>query len=375
MFNVAKQGVSTIMNLDEALVDLKKTTTMSSDQLKQYYFDSNDVAKQMGVTTQEIIEQSSAWSRLGYSTAEASTTMAKLSSQFASISPGMSTDEAQSGLVSIMKAWNIDPKDVKSQIMDPINQLGNTMAESNADIVAGMERSAAALAAVGTSTADAFSLFSSINEVLQNAEKSGTALRSVALRIRSFDESTEEYSSDLANITGELADLTKTAEHSQGVSIFKEGSTTEFKSLVDYFGQIADIWDEMSQKQQNDFLIKAFGRTQAQAGAALIQNYKGVTKALDEMGKAAGSSDKEMETVRSSLSYKLNALKETWVGVAQNLIDRGTVGTAIDFLTKMSEAVDGLTKHVNLLAVAFGGIAGYLSLKNNVGRDKTYSLF
>nr|DAU18241.1 MAG TPA: minor tail protein [Bacteriophage sp.] len=251
----------------------------------------------------------------------------------------------------------------------------NTMAESNADIVAGMERSAAALAAVGTSTADAFSLFSSINEVLQNAEKSGTALRSVALRIRSFDESTEEYSSDLANITGELADLTKTAEHSQGVSIFKEGSTTEFKSLVDYFGQIADIWDEMSQKQQNDFLIKAFGRTQAQAGAALIQNYKGVTKALDEMGKAAGSSDKEMETVRSSLSYKANALKETWTGIAQNLIDRGTIGTAIDFLTKASEAVDGLTKHVDLLSIALGGIAGYLSLKNNVGRDRMYSLF
>ena len=30
--------------------------------------------------------------------------MAKLSSQFASISPGMEVDESQSGLVSIMKA-------------------------------------------------------------------------------------------------------------------------------------------------------------------------------------------------------------------------------------------------------------------------------
>ena len=134
VFNVAKQGISTIVNLDDALVDLKKTTTMNSDQLKQYYFDSNDVAKQMGVTTQEIIEQSSAWSRLGYSTAEASTTMAKLSSQFASISPGMSTDEAQSGLVSIMKAWNIDPKDVKSQIMDPINQLGRIIAQTYSNV-------------------------------------------------------------------------------------------------------------------------------------------------------------------------------------------------------------------------------------------------
>lgn len=162
------------------------------------------------------------------------------------------------------------------------------MALSNQDIVEGMERSAAALAAVGTSVQDGLAMFSGIQEVLQNAEKSGTALRSVALRVRSFDESTEEYSEDLANITGELIDLTKTSEHAQGISIFKEGSTTEFKDLTDYFGEIADIWDEMSQKQQNDFLLKAFGRTQAQAGAALIQNYKGVTKALDEMGESAG---------------------------------------------------------------------------------------
>ena len=104
MINGVKKAVSTITELDTALVDLKKTTAMNENQLENFYYDSNNVAKQMGVTTQEIIDQASAWSRLGYNTAEASTEMAKLSSQFASISPGMSVDESQSGLVSIMKA-------------------------------------------------------------------------------------------------------------------------------------------------------------------------------------------------------------------------------------------------------------------------------
>ena len=53
------------------------------------------------------------------------------------------------------------------------------------------------------------------------------------------------FCEELKNITGDLIDLTKTAEHSQGVSIFKEGSTTEFKSLVEYFGEISEIWDEI----------------------------------------------------------------------------------------------------------------------------------
>lgn len=354
--NVGKNAITTIKDLDYELVDLEKTTKMSSNQLNEFYYDSNNVAKQMGVTTSAIIEQASSWSRLGYSTKEAATEMAQLSSQFATISPGMDTDTSQEGLVSIMKAWNIDYSDVKSEIMDNINTLGNTMAENNQDIVEGMERSAAALAAVGTSYKDAFAMFSGIQEVLQNAEVSGRALRSISMRIRGYDESTEELSSDLSNVTGELVDLTKTAEHSQGVSIFKDGSTTEFKSLVDYFGEINNIWDEMSQKQQNDFLQKAFGKTQAQAGAALIQNYSAVTKALEEMDNSFGSSDREMGIVEKSIDYKLNRLRETWVGTAQNLVDRGTIGSIIDFLNSVSEGIGFVLDKLGLVPTSIGAI-------------------
>ena len=64
LVNVGRDGFQTIRELDTALVDLKKTTAMNSSQLEEFYFDSNDVAKQMGVTTQAIIDQASAWSRL-----------------------------------------------------------------------------------------------------------------------------------------------------------------------------------------------------------------------------------------------------------------------------------------------------------------------
>lgn len=364
----AQQAISTIVDLDDALLDLKKTTSMSSTELNNFYYSANDVAKQMGVTTKSIIEQASAWSRLGYSSNEQATEMAKLSSKFASISPGMDTDQAQEGMVSIMKAWQINPEDVEKEILDPINQLGNKFAESNDDIVEGMKRSAAALAAVGTDYKDAYSLFTGIQEVLQNSEVAGRALRSISMRIRGYDENSEDgfeqTDEELKNITGDLIDLTKTAEHSQGVSIFKEGSTTEFKSLVDYFGEIHDIWDEMSQKQQNDFLQKAFGKTQAQAGSALIQNYDAVKASLAEIDESAGSADKEMSTVEQTLSYKINALKETWVGCAQQILDRGDLGIAISGLNGVSKVITGLIDNVGLLKTAAMGVAAAFSFKN-----------
>lgn len=59
----ARNAINAIRELDTALIDLKKTTTMSDSQLESFYYSSNDVAKEMGVTTAEIINQASAWSR------------------------------------------------------------------------------------------------------------------------------------------------------------------------------------------------------------------------------------------------------------------------------------------------------------------------
>lgn len=184
LLRYARTAFETVRQLDTALVDLKKTTTMNNTELEEFYKNSNKIAKQMGVTTQEIINQASSWSRLGFSSKEASETMAQLSSQFASISPGMSTDEAQTGLVSLIKAWDIDVKDVERELMDNINVLGNKFALTNKDIIEGMERAGATLSVIGTSVQDSFALFTGAQEVIQNAESVGTALKTLSLRIR-----------------------------------------------------------------------------------------------------------------------------------------------------------------------------------------------
>lgn len=354
-----RTGVDTIRELDYALVDLKKTTTMTANELNDFYFEANESAKAYGVTTAEIIDQASSWARLGYSSKEEATKMAELSSKFAAISPEMDSEQAQSGMVSIMKAWGIEVEQAEDEIISKINTLGNNFALSNADLVEGMQRSAAALAATGTTWTDAFALFTGAQEVLQNSEVAGRALRSISMRIHGYSENSEdglmELDEELTNITGDLIDLTKTAEHTQGVSIFKEGSTTEFKSLVDYFGEINAIWDEMSQKQQNDFLQKAFGKTQAQAGAALIQNYSAVKDSLKAMEDSAGNAETEMSIVEESINFKINALKETWVGTIQELVDRGDIGKIVDGLTKLSEAIGFVVEKLGLLGTIGAG--------------------
>lgn len=59
----ARTAINSIVELDTALVDLRKTTKMSATELDQFYFTSNEIAKQLGVTTSEVISQAAAWSR------------------------------------------------------------------------------------------------------------------------------------------------------------------------------------------------------------------------------------------------------------------------------------------------------------------------
>ena len=251
-----RTAVTTIRQLDTALVDLRKTTTMSSSELDRFYKSSNAIAKRMGVTTEEIINQASAWSRLGYSSADAAETMAELSSQFAAISPGMDVNQATDGLVSSMKAFGIEVSDVERKISDNINRIGNTAATSNQEIVDMLTRSSAAMATANNTIEETIALETAAVEITRNAETTGTAFKTLAMRIRGYDEETEELSDDLKNIAGDIADLTK-INGKGGVSLFTDETKETYKSTYQILKEISEIWDQLSDKNQAEFCLCA----------------------------------------------------------------------------------------------------------------------
>lgn len=70
-----------------------------------------------------------------------------------------------------------------------------------------------------------------------------------------YDEETEQLSDDLVNVKGEVADLTKTAKNTQGISLFTDASQKNYKQMVQYLGEIADEWDQISEKNQTNFCL------------------------------------------------------------------------------------------------------------------------
>ena len=363
---------NTIRELDTALVDLRKTAKMSTSELDDFYKASNDVAKQMGVTTKEIINQAAAWSRLGYSTADEAEKMAALSSKFAAVSPDMDVSQATDGLVSSMKAFRIEVDNVERDVMDNINRIGNTMATTNGEIVDMLTRSSAAMSAANNTIQETIALESAAVEITRNAETTGTAFKTVAMRIRGYDEETEELSEDLENIAGDIADLTK-INGKGGISLFTDKDKQTYKSTYQILKEIAGIWDQLSDKNQAQLLEKISGKRGAQVVAGVISNFSAAEKAMNEMTNAAGSADAEMSIIESSIDYKINKFKETWVGVAQELIDRGDIGKIVDGFTAISEAIALITKNIGLLGTV-GAVGGGILGAKNLGRSKKFLL-
>lgn len=359
-----ESGVEAVVELDYALVDLQKTTVATASEYNNFYKEANQIAKEYGETTVGIIQSSADWSRLGYNLQE-SEVMAQYSSMFKSISPGMTIDEATTGLISTMKAYGIGVEDVLDGVMSKINAVGNTAATSNDQIIEGLERSASAMATMDTSLDKTIAIFTAGQEVVQDASQVGNALKSISLRVRGYDEETEQLSDDLVNITGDVVDLTKAASNNyQGISLFTDETQTQYKDVYDYLQQISGVINEIDAKSKQELLEKLFGKNRANVGAAILNNFQAAEKAMDTMANSAGNAEKEMETVTQSLTFKINALKETGTGIWQNLFAREDVGFVIELLTKLAEVIDFVTEKLGLFGTIGAGVGIAALIKN-----------
>lgn len=364
LIQMIRDGINTVIELDTALIDLKKTTTMSGSDLATFYKDANKAAKELGVTTKDIIQSAADWSRLGFSDKTSSETMAKLAAQFSAISPGVDIDSATTGLVSVIKAYDIDVNKVLDDVMSKINIIGNTAATSNKEIITGLQRSASAMSAMNSTLEENIALFTAAQEIVQNDSQVGNAIRTISMRIRGYDEETEQLSEDLVNIAGEVIELTKTASNSQGISLFTDETQTEYKSVYQYLKEISEIYDELGAKQQQKLMDKLFGKMRANVGQAILQNFEAAEKAMNNMADSAGNADAEMEIIKQSLEYKLNALKETGVGIFQELFPREDIGVAIDALTGLLSIIGALTSLLGPFGTALAGVGLAAFIKN-----------
>lgn len=172
---------SAVTELNSNLIELSKVSNATITELYGQFGDFADIAKETGGTINDIIEATANWSRNGYNLSD-SKELAKLSSIFQNIGDGLTADQSNEYLVSILKGFNLEAKDAIN-ILDIVNNVSNNAASSVSNIGEALERSSSAFSAANTDLEEAVALLTTSNEVLQNPENVGTAFKSKLLTL------------------------------------------------------------------------------------------------------------------------------------------------------------------------------------------------
>ena len=112
--------------------------------------------------------------------------------------------------------------------------------------------------------------------------------------IDQYDEETEELLEDYEELTGKIANLTKTAKTPGGISLFTDETKTTYKSTYQLLKEIAAIYKDLTDKDQAALLEKLAGKRGGQVLAGILNDFSEVERAMKEIEKSSGSADREM---------------------------------------------------------------------------------
>ena len=269
-------------------------------------------------------------------------------------------EDAVQSIISTMKAFNIEAQN-SMHIVDAFNEVGNNFAISSRGIGEALFRSSAALAATNNTFEQSIGLIVAANEVIQNPEIVGTALRTLSMRLTNTAGQLEElgYDSDGAaeSITRLHAQLLNLTEGRVDIM----ASATEFKSTFDILYDLASIWHTLTGVQQAEVTRLVAGVRQGQVMAALMNGMSSAAAVAETALNSAGSAMRENETWLRSLEGRTALFNATFEATASSIIDSGFIKFFIDLGTAIVSifgAFDGLIGQMVLIPAAIVSITG-----------------
>ena len=381
---VIRQGFETIKEYDTALTEMNKVSDESIQTLKEFQKESFGLADSIGTTASQIQNSTADWMRLGESLEEA-----KQSAQDANIlfnvSEFGSIDEATESLVSMSQAY----KELeKGEIIDVVNNLGNNFAISTDGLATALQNSASALKTAQNDFYESAALTTAANTVVQDPDKVGAGLRTIALRLTGTEAAREELAAlgedvddfvvtTTSKLDQQIKDLTKT-QGNFGVSLLDMNGN--YRSTYEVLLDIAKVWDKIAEEdlvtgenRQNALLEMMAGKNRSNILASVLQSPEVLEEAYSYALDSEGSAMRENEAYLESIEAHLSQLKNAWDSLWINENNREVITFFLDLAKSILEAVNEFGV-LNTLLVGGGGIfAGFQAFKKD-GRLKKSSL-
>lgn len=386
VINMVEQGLrqiyQNVVNIDSAMTELKKVTNETDNTYDAFLDDAGTRAKNLGASISDIVTASADFARLGYNLKD-SKELADAAVLYQHVGDGISSvNDASESIISTMKAFGVEAKDVTS-IVDKFNEVGNNYAISSAGVGSALQRSASALHTAGNTLDQSIGMIVAANDVAQDPESVGNALKVLSLRIRGAKTDLEqmgESTDDVAVSTSKLREQIKALTNVDGKGGFdiltKSG---DFKSTYEIMEGIANVWKEMNDVDKASLLEQVAGKNRANVVSGMLDNWKDAQNAAKTAAESAGSATKENETYLDSINGKISQFTTAFEKLSKDVLDSDLIKFFIELATHIANLADEAVKlvdNIGLIPTAIGGIGAALGvslIKNKGTSGKLYA--
>lgn len=368
---MVKQGLREVYNnvleLDTAVTELKKVSKMTGDEMNEYLDRTAINARELGANISDLVNSTADWKRLGY-TDKDSEELARVSALMANVGDQIdNATTASSYLISAMQGFGLVADDAE-RLLDCMNQIANTEPVSMNDLGIIMQKSSAAMSAAGNTYQETLSLAAAVNGVLQDADTSGTYLKTLSMYLRASKTDAENAGIATDGMADSVSELRSELKQLAGVDIMKDDNT--FKSTYQIMKELSDVWKDLSDTTQANITELISGKRGGQSTSALLNNFSVAEDAMKQALNSSGSAMRENQTYMDSLQAKLNQLDSAFQKFSTDLMKSDIPKFFISLTTVFVDGADSAVKFAGALPTLTAAISGVLSVMQMSGKLK-----
>ena len=335
-----REGVTAVKEIDAALTELKKVTDETEESYDKFLNTAAKTAEKVGSTIKDVVSSTADWARLGYSMQEAHT-LATSTQILMNVSEFDDISKATDTLISSIQAFKYTAEE-SMDVVDILNTIGNNYAISTADLAESLTKSSGSLVAANGTLEEAVALTATANTIIQDADVVGTALKTVAMRLRGTDTKTmEEEGLETDGMVESSSKLRGKIKGLSGVDILTD--TGAYKSTYQILSEIAEVWETMNDMDQAALLELLAGKRAGSVMSAILQNPETLKDAFESASDATGSAmtenEKYLDSIQGRLDLFTNAVQTMWNDTLNSdflkfIINAGTA------LIKLADGID-----------------------------------
>ena len=333
-----QQVYQNILKLDEAMTNLRIVTGSNTEQAKSMMNTYNDLAMQLGTTTQAVASSAAEWLRQGYSVSEANELIK--SSTYLSRLGFMDMNQSVTALTSVMKGFRIEATD-SMDIVDKLTQLDAKYATTAGDIATALSRTSAVAREAGLDLDQtAAALTTMIDVSQQDASSVGNAFRTILARYGNVKATAfTSLVGDSDDVDDTNSSINDTEKVLGAIGIKIRSSSSDMRDFDDVMDELADKWVTLTDVEKNAVSTALAGVRQRNIFGIYMENYDTYKQAISEAEKAEGTAARKMQANNESVAYSINQLSAAWEGFTQKLEASPIVKF---FFTSLTHLIDNL---------------------------------